>query len=249
MRAASIIIMVIIILVIIYVIFAAKKTDKCKECPFYDYKDLRDHMQTGDIILFSSKKKTNLRSDIEYYLRTDFLGSEYGHAGIVYRSCDGKLYVIECVSNKHCADKYATYLNKYQKGGIRIIDMEILLHEYTVIDEGLFAVKFISKKIPNEKIIENLKKYEEKIFENKSRLFFLAFIDMCISHNLCQGVSFICDKNKIMCSEFVHSILYDCNVLKEYPSKLFWPFLITNYEIFSRLENIRYSQPYKFLYK
>jgi hypothetical protein len=51
-----------------------------------------------------------------------------------------------------------------------------------------------------------------------------------------------------MCSEFVHSFLNKCGVLKDYPSKLFMPYYIEDSELFKDLELVRYSDIVRFRY-
>jgi hypothetical protein len=51
-----------------------------------------------------------------------------------------------------------------------------------------------------------------------------------------------------MCSEFVHSFLNKCGVLKDYPSKLFMPYYIEDAEVFQRLEIVSYSEIMRFRY-
>lgn len=248
MKFISVVIIILIIL-ILYIILFVKKNDKYKNYPIHYFTNLKNMMGTGDIILFSCRKNDNLRTSIEYYLRTDFVGSEYGHVGLVFRDNNNELYVIECVAKNHCADECAKYLNNYEKGGVRIIKMDTLLYWYTKENAGFFAVKFLRNKISNQIFINNLYKYTEKIFEDKKKLFLLVFFDVCVSTDISKKLVSICEKNRMMCSEFVHRMLYDCGVLKSYTSKLFWPFSITNGELFRNLENIKYSEPYKFIYK
>lgn len=246
MKAITIII-IIAILFILYVLIFVRKKDKHENHSFYNYHDVKKKLKTGDIILFSCNSNEDFYSVIKYYIRTKFVGSSYGHVGLVYKDYDDKLYIVECVSSLHCADEHAIYLNNYGKGGVRIIDMEILFDKYSKENSAYFAVKFISKEISNDIFIENLNSYAEKIFENKSILFFLAFVDLCISHNLSNHLTSLCNENKMMCSEFVHNILYRCNVTKEYTSKLIWPFTVMD-ELFEKLEIVKYSEPIKFIF-
>lgn len=238
--------LVIIIFFILYILLFIKKTDKYKDDYIYNYLDIKNKLKSGDIILFSCKNNKSFYNSIEYYLRTELIGSEYGHVGIIIRNKD-KLFILECVSNNHCAKEYALYLNNLKKGGIRIVELETLLKEYLKENDAIFAIKFISNEIPNNIILKNIEKYIDKTFEDKYKLYIMGFMDVCISHNLSEKINIFCgNNNKSMCSEFVHNFLYECNVLKKYQSKLFWPHLITNDELFSFLEIIKYSKPFKF---
>lgn len=238
----------VIVFIIFYILIFVKKTYKYKYDPFYDYDNIKNNIKTGDIILFSCKNNRNLYNSIEYLLRTEFIGSEYGHVGIILKDESNNLFVIECVANDHCADKHATYLNNYKKGGIRIIELEKILNEYCKENAALFAIKFISREIPYSIAINNLNKYKDITFENKGRLFILGIIDVIISNNIGKKLALKINNNKMCCSEFAHNFLYNCNVLKKYPSKIFWPHLITN-DLFDEIEIVKYSKPYKFKLK
>ena len=221
-----------------------RNTDK--DDRIYNYSNIRNKLKTGDLILFTCKKHGSLFANLMYLSRTTLLGSDYGHAGIVIKDKrNNHLYIAECCGHDQCGNKYANYLNKDQKGGIRIIDLDILLKEYHNEYNGSYAVKFISNEIPNSIIISALKKYKNVRFQERHILCMLAAMDIFISHPVAAALSNICDKNKMICTEFVHDLLHECNVLDKYPSKLFWPHLITNH-VFKKLEKIKYSRPFKF---
>ena len=237
-----IILFVVLIIFILYILLFIKKPDQYKYDPLYNYQDIRKNMNTGDIILFSFKKNNNsLYKSLGYYVRTELIGSEYGHVGIIVRDKE-KLFVLECVSNDHCSDSKATYLNNYGQGGIRIIDLDTVLKDY----EGLYAIRFISKEIPYQTIMDKLEEYVDITFQDKKKIFILGFADVCISHNLSKKILSMTKERKIMCSGFVHHILNKCGALKDYPSELFWPHLITDDNIFDPLQIIKYSKIYKF---
>lgn len=238
-------IIIIIVVILLYLLIFVKKNDIYQDDPIYDYKDVRNKFKSGDIILFSCKKNDSLYNSIEYYFRTKFIGSEYGHVGIIIKN-NNQFYVIECIPYNYCADEYAHYLNNEKKGGIRIIELDKLLNVYSNSYAALFAVKFISEEIPKYILFEKLFKYSDKIFDDKNKLMILGIIDVCISNTIAQLLSSYWDKNKMMCSEFVHNFLYNCGTLKEYPSKIFWPHLLTDDNLFSSLEIVTYSKPYKF---
>lgn len=246
-----VIIIIIILLFLFYLTWVLKIGDFSepgsldKNEVIYQYQDIKLKLKTGDIILFSCKKHQSFTSEIKYFCRTTLLGSEYGHVGIILKS-NNKLYVVECTSNPHTGRQYAYHLNNYNQGGVRIIDLEILLKEYYRDNTGEYAVKFIEKEIPNSHIFNNINKFKNMIFEHRLLLLFLGFIDTCISHNLAIYLSNILpENNTLMCSEFMHRLLCDCGILEEYPSKLFWPHTVNN-KIFEDLEIIKYSKPYKF---
>lgn len=242
------IILIILIIFILYIILFVRKADVYRNDPLYHYQDIKKNMKTGDIILFSCKKNKSIYQKVGYYVRTELIGCEYGHVGIIVKK-DDKLYVLECVSDDHCADIYAKYLNDCGDGGIRLINLEILLQHYYDDYDGLYAIKFISKEIPYEKIVKELKNYKDTKFQDKKKIFMLGLIDICISHNLSKKLLSTDKNNKILCcSGFVHHFLNRCGVLKDYPSELFWPHLFVYDDVFKPLEIVKYSKPYRFKY-
>ncbi len=240
-----VIVVIILVLILLYVYFKYKKNFVNNKV--YKYHQIRNKLKTGDIILFSCKEYENFIEELKYYARTTLLGSEYGHVGIIIKD-NNKLYVLECISKEHAGNEYASHFNKKGDGGVRIIDLDILLKEYCNYHKGMYAVKFINQEIPNKIIFNKLKKYEDMTFEHKSIILTVAFIDICISHNLAVNISnFLSSKDKIFCSEFVHDLLNNCGVLKNYPSKLFWPHMIDN-DQFKDFHNDYYSDLYQFTY-
>lgn len=243
-----VIFLIIIFLIIIIILAWIRNNIKNNEgnTAVYKYQNIKKYLKTGDIILFSCNKHNNKFDGITYYCRTMLLGSEYGHGGIVIRDGD-KLFVLECTDIGHICEKDAVYLNNYNRGGIRIIDMDILLKEYHNMYQGHYGVRFITEEIPNTDLIKYLSDYKNVIFENKKILFLLALSDIFISHDTARYLTKFSSKDRMMCTEFVHSILYKCGVFKYYPSKLFWPHII-NDEQFKQLEKIKYSNIFKFVY-
>ena len=221
-----------------------KKKDYYQYDPINDYADIRDNFKTGDIVVFSCKKHDDLYCKIEYYLRTNFVGTEFGHSGIILR-IKNKIYLVECTNKMHVGDEYAHRLNNLGKGGIRIINFDKLIRHYQKEYSATFAVKFISQEIPNKTILKAIADYKNVTFPKKSLVVFMAMIDMCISHQLARELFRNHDSNKMICCEFVHHILHKCGVLAPYPSYLFWPPQIMEGTL-DKLALIKYSRPYKF---
>lgn len=236
----------ILILIIVYLYIFVKKIDMYEDYPLYQYNDIKKKLKTGDIIFFSYTNHNSLCLKIQYFFRTKFLGCYYGHVGLIYRY-GNEIYVVECTSDNHCADDKANRLNKKSKHGIRLIELDTLLYEYDKVNSALFSVKFISKEIPNNVFIKNLNKYNNIVFESKSLIFTIAFIDLVVANKISK---YLLDKirndKRMTCGEFVHHFLYNCGVLKNYDSKMFWPHLI-NSEVFDDLQIIKYSRPYRFV--
>lgn len=239
-----VIIVIALFMMIIY--FSNKKQEKFTI--MNKYHDIKPMLKTGDIILFSCRKHDSFMDELQYFARTNLMGSEYGHVGLILRNPKGKLYVIEVTDYQHPGDDLARHLNDFKKGGVRIIKLDTLLSEYSKIHMGYYGVKFISKEIPFDIFCSNVEKHGSKIFEYKPKLVGLAAIDILISHSLASNISnHIENKNRITCSEFTHRVLNDCGVLKEYPSKIFWPHIIEK-DIFDTLQKVEYSPLYKFTF-
>ena len=239
-------IIIIIIVIIIYLIIFVKKKDPYQYHPIYDYLYFKNKFKTGDVIGFSCNKHDNMCCTIEYYLRTNFIGTEFGHSGIILKL--NKVYLLECSNKKHVGDEYAHNLNKLGKGGIRIIDFEKLLMQYQRENNATFVVKFISEEIPNRTILQVLDNYKKFTFPRKSIVVLMAMTDLCISHELAKHLFANWNKNQMICSEFVYDILHKSGVLSYYPSYLFWPQLILDGTL-DKLSSNKYSQPYKFTIK
>ncbi len=212
----------------------------------HKYSEIKQKLKSGDIILFSCKKFDSSINKFEYNLRTKFIGSEYGHAGIIYKK-DKRLYLLECTYYDHIGYEKAKYLNDKKKGGVRIIDLDYLINEYYKDSRALFAVKYISKEIPDKVMDDTIKKYKDVIFPNRYLFYLIFLIYYCLSETLASEIGIrLIDENHRMCTEFMHHFLNNCKVLKEYPSKLFWPWKITDGTM-DKLQIIKYSDAYKFL--
>ncbi|MEM3062074.1 MAG: hypothetical protein QW303_00820 [Nitrososphaerota archaeon] len=236
----------VLLVIILYIIFFVRKNDPSIYEPIYDYNDLRDKFRTGDIIFFSCQKSDSLYNMIEYYFRTNFVGSQFGHVGLVVRDERNELYVLECTKHHHCADRHANWLNERGLGGIRIINMDILIRKYHRRNNAIFGVRFISREIPVTLVRNVLNRYRDVTFESKSWLYLLGIIDICFSHRIAENLLVLANKKKMMCSEFVHHFLHQCGVLGYYPSKLFWPHLFNDNRMMEELEIVKYSKLFKF---
>ena len=231
-----------IITLIIYKVLGYRNDDDEK---IHKYKDIKPKLKSGDIILFSCKTHESLAENTKYFLRTRFVGSEYGHAGIIIKKA-GVINVLECTYHDHCGYTYAKYLNGKKKGGVRLIPLDTLIKEYHKESDATFAIKFISKEIQPDIISKNINKYKDITFTTKMGFYLLGIVDVYLSHMLSLYLSQFFSKKHMMCTEFLHNFLYKCRVLKSYPSKIFWPPLITN-GVFDKLQIIKYSRPHKFI--
>lgn len=234
----------VILIIIVIIIYCYIKIKNFKEDPYYyKYSDIRQRLKTGDIIMFGSATFPSYLSELGYLIRTKLFGTEYSHVGIVVRQ-DENLFMLEIASSWYLAKEYATYFNKH-KEGMRLIDLDTVLNIYYDDCQGNMAVRFISKEISNDKLIKVMLKYKDYRFQDPKITFLLAFIDICISHDLAIKVSKHFDEKKTICTEFMYNILRDCDVLKNYPAKLFWPIIIDSNRL-NDLAKVTYSKPYKF---
>jgi len=241
------VILIILLIIIIYVLLFIKKPNVHSYEPYYSYADIRSRLRTGDIILFTCQNHNSILTQFSYYMRTSLVGSEYGHAGVIIRGVNNKLYIVECCGYDQCGHQKALYINggKLGRGGVRIIGFDTVLKAYDDEYKGIFGVKFISDEIPYAKAINAISQYKEISFQQREVLCVLAFIDNVISHSLAKRIADKCDNKKMICTDFVYDFLYKCNVVEKFQSKLFWPHLITN-EFFDSKQKIKYSKLYKF---
>lgn len=238
-------IIMIIVMTIVMIYFLSGRKDEVK--PTLTYADIRPTLKTGDIIFFVCFDHEDKIGEMLYYCRTKLINSEYGHVGIVMRDGD-KLYLIDCSDTNHSGEKYAIYLNNRKQGGVKIIDLDIMIREYYNDNGGVFGVRYISREIINSSMITSIIKHKDKIYESKTFLSIMMFIDVILSHNIASKlVDRFVDYNKIYCSEMVYCILHDCGIVKEYPCKLFWPHLF-NSNTFDDLLLVDYSDVIKFAY-
>ncbi|XWV26221.1 hypothetical protein QJ857_gp0855 [Tupanvirus soda lake] len=240
----GIIIIFFLILVLLFVLFSGR--NDVNNNLIYDYYDIKKMLKTGDIILFSCKYHTSIIEEIKYTIRTECLGSDYGHAGIVIKNKNGLLYIVDASGSNECDIKDVHYLNNHGKGGVRITKLDDMIVDYYKHFRGVLAVKFIAKEIPYDNVKENLKKYKDITFSSDSVILTLAVIDILFSRTIAEKIAKMCDKQKMFCTEFLHDFLFNCDVLYEYPSKLFWPHFLTKNE-FDKIQKVKYSKPYKFI--
>ena len=242
-----IVILIIIIIVVIIVLFLLTR-DTCQEnfSTSYNYEKIKPKLKTGDIILFSYKKHHNAYDALSYYCRTSFLGSRFGHAAIVIRK-GKKLYGIECTDINHVGENDAEYFNNEKKGGVRIIDLDLLIKKYYEDYHGTFGVRFISQEIPNRKLIKHFSDYDNVIFQDKGYVTVLLIIDTFISHDIAKYLLKYSKENRMVCTEFMHDILNKCGELNDYPSKLLWPHSVGTNK-FDKIQKNNYSEIFRFTY-
>ena len=121
------VIIILILLFIFYLVLFVIDTKDDNE-PVYKYDDIKKNLKTGDIILFSCQYHGSLFNELEYIFRTKLLGSMYGHAGVVIKKNNGEIYIAEVCGHDQCGYQEAYHLNKFNKGGARIINLDTILN-------------------------------------------------------------------------------------------------------------------------
>ncbi|QTF49286.1 hypothetical protein qu_394 [Acanthamoeba polyphaga mimivirus] len=244
-----IIIFVIIILVVSLLLIYFVNKKPIVNTQIENYSDIKNKFKTGDIILFSCRKHNTFIDEIKYFSRTKLIGSEFGHVGLILRD-KKKLYVIEFTDYEHPGDQVAKRYHDLGKGGMRVIELETALREYNKDHMGCYAVRFISQEIPNDIFYDKIKKHRHKIFESKPKLLLLAFIDMLVMHKMSSDLATIFhNEDRMTCGEFVHTVLNDCNAVADYPSKIFWPYIVEDSDFNKILRSdISYSRLVKFIF-
>ena len=218
-----------------------------KNTHIVDFGEIRSAARTGDILLFHKTNRNGLLDTLEMDVVSPLLfdENEFRHSGIIVRK-DGELFVMECADQFHSGHTEATYLTS--GNGIRLVPLEPLLQAYNR-DNGdpHFGIKHIADEIELNDLNESIKKYGSVNYlkVHKSACIFLSGI--VLPKSLHQKV-IDAYTDEMMCSEFVHSVLNKCGVLKDYPSKLFAPYSIENPAVFQKLELVKYSDIIRFRY-
>ncbi len=216
-----------------------------KKQPIVPFERIRDNARTGDIILFHKTTRNGLVDALELDVVSPlmFPETEFRHCGIVTRQ-NGDLYVMECADELHSGHTEATYLTR--GNGIRRVPMERLLDAYNRDNgDAHFGIKHISDEIPFEKVQATLEEYEAVNYLKMHKNLYIFLSHLLLPRRLHLKVV-DAYRNEMMCSEFVHSFLNKCGVLKDYPSKLFIPYYIEDSRVFRSLERVKYSEIVRF---
>lgn len=211
------------------------------------FEQIRDRARTGDIILFHKTTRNGLVDALELDLISPlvFTETEFRHCGIIIRK-NGELYVMECAAELHSGHAEAKYLTKGT--GLRLVPIETLLDAYNRDNgEPHFGIKHISEEIPAERLETTLEEYESVNYLKMHKIAYIYLSHLLLPMRLHRRIA-DSYSNEMMCSEFVHSFLNKCGVLKDYPSKLFMPYYIEDSELFQKLEIVRYSEIMRFRY-
>ena len=108
--------------------------------PFVEFASLRDHLQTGDILLFSG------RSLVSHLIRL-FTRCRWSHIGIVVRDSEsGELFLWEATSNNTIADVEYGHIPR----GVQLVRLEEKLRSYN----GVAAVRLLTGVERNAKMMK-----------------------------------------------------------------------------------------------
>jgi hypothetical protein len=212
-----------------------------------DFNEIRAKAKTGDIILFHKTRRKGFMDVVELDLVSPMLfgQTEFRHCGIIVKR-DDELFVVECADKFHSGHSKASYLK--QGKAVRLIPLETALDEYTR-DNGTahFGIKHIAQEIPLRTLYTVLEQHAGIGYLRRHKtaqvLFSNRFFPRAVHRRIVDAY-----KNEMMCSEFLHSVLNKCQVLKDYPSKLFVPYYISNSAVFQTLEIVKYSDIVRFAY-
>ena len=218
-----------------------------KDRPMVPFEHIRERARTGDIILFHKTTRNGVLESLEIDVLSPlvFSETEFRHCGIIVRN-DGELHVMECADRFHSGHDDATYLT--EGTGIRLVPIERLLSAYNRDNgEPHFGIKHITQEIPSGRVQATLQEYGSVDYLKIHKILYVLLSHMILPKRLHERISRSL-KHEMMCSEFVHSFLFKCGVLKESPSKLFMPYYIENSELFKSLEIVKYSDIVRFRY-
>lgn len=253
----SVLLLIFVIIIIVIIIYVSYTVNRFTSAPVNStYEELRPLLKTGDIIMFSCHWHDSKIRQFFYVLRTKAMNTEYGHVGIIYRSDDGVLYLVEGVSAGHLGEGIGTALNDLGKGGIRIIEMDTIMREYNggLGGGATYAALLCEEPIPNSEFISHLSAYKNSIFEDSLTIVILASLDILVNHKTAKlALKYLAEdpiaiNPKITCSEFVLDLLNRCGRIKtDYSAKLFWPCRFVD-GTFDSITSVYYHPPIKYSY-
>jgi len=208
--------------------------------------EVRGDLKTGDIIFFHKTARTGILDMLELDLVAPlfFPANEFRHSGIVVRRGDS-LFVVECTEEFHSGHVYA----KYPGGGkgIREVPLELLLEAYTKDNgEPHFGVRMIRTELDADAMMSIVRELGPVSYLEGSRSIFLDVASFFLPASLHSRISGRY-KSEMMCSEFVHCVLAKCGALRDYPSKIFAPYIIENSHLFERHDRAGYSEIVRFV--
>jgi hypothetical protein len=219
-----------------------------KRHPTLGFADVRDTLKTGDIILFHKTTRSGLLDVLELDILAPlfFEENEFRHSGIIVRRGDD-LFVLECTEEFHSGHAHARYPTGGK--GIREVPLAPLLDAYTR-DNGdpHFGIRSIAAEISVDalqKIVADVGPVRYMKAHRSAVIFLSQYV---LPKSMLRRVA-SAPAHQMMCSEFVHRVLSGCGVLRDYPSKLFAPYIIENSSLFGGYELVPYSDIVRFTYE
>lgn len=210
--------------------------------PLFKYDNIKNKFRTGDLIMFSCAVNSGILHDTASFFYKKMNRSNYGHTGMVIKIND-ILYIVEFCSQDHVGSNYAVHLNESGKGGVRLMKLDDCIREYYEKYNGTFAAKYLSYSLDPNYVLLLLEQYKDYTFRNRSEIAQIGLLSLIYDK---ENIKY--DSTKMVCTEFIHSILNKCGVLKNYPSHLFFPHHIYDKK-YNYLQNIKYSDAQLFIYK
>lgn len=178
--------MYLLIIIIIFIIFRIPSINE--KSIKYRYKNLRNKLKTGDIILFSHNSLLgNLIKGISNTI--------YSHCAVVIK-INKKLFLLQCDTD----DEY-DYLSKKFKNGVQLVSLDKIIRNNKKV---IFSYLELKGKVNKKKIINFIKKTYNYEFELNPINVILNFLGFKASK-----------KNKKMCSEYLSYFLCKVGILKK----------------------------------
>lgn len=209
--------------------------------------EVRERLKTGDIILFHKTTRSGMMDVLELDLLAPlfFRETEFRHSGIIIRRGDN-LFVLECADELHSGHTLAIYPAGGK--GIREVPLEPLLEAYTR-DNGdpHFGVRFVGSEIPEDVLMSIVQSVGPKSYLKAKRSVPIYLSQYVLPAPALKKVIDM-HSHQMMCSEFVHCVLSSCGALREFPSKLFAPYILENAHLFERYDIAGYSDVVRFTY-
>jgi hypothetical protein len=208
--------------------------------------EVRGSLKTGDIILFHKTARTGILDTLELDFVAPFFfpTNEFRHSGIVIRRGES-ISVVECTEEFHSGHAHASYPSGGK--GIREVPLEPLLESYSR-DNGdpHFGVRLIGNEIDADYLMRVVREFGPVSYLKASRSISIYaasfFLPLSVHSRIIERY-----KSEMMCSEFVHSVLAKCGALRDYPSKIFAPYVIENPDLFARHDLAGYSDVVRFI--
>lgn len=233
---------ILILLVIVMMYMFIFSNHKYTHYPISTFNDIKHKFKTGDIIIFSCPEHNNdFIHAAGNYIYKRVYRSIFIHVGMIIK-LGNILYFIELCGPSHAGKDYAIYLNESNNEGVRIIKLDDCIREYYEKYGGLFAVKYLDKPLNPNIVLSLLDQYKDYTFRTSSEITRLSLCSLIYPQ---ENIKY--DPKKMICTEFIHSILNKCGVFKNYPSHLFFPQHFSDSK-YCYLQNIKYSDVHLFIY-